>query len=489
LTILARVRTLSHMRRGTPKFRLKGCEAVVQEVRTRMPFGYGKAQLTVAPLLHARVLIESSDGKFASGISADCLPPQWFDKDPAKTYRQEVESQIGAFQKAAVVYVSVGKSLRTAVDLWLEAYPKVLEEAYRSGINALTASFGSSFVERAIVDAVCRLRGVSFFEALRQDLLGFKTSEHLPAKLPDAIFCRHTVGLCDRLTAGEIPEKERVKDGLPQALEEDIETYGLRYFKIKLSGEHERDLERLSRIAALLHQRCKSGYRLSLDGNEQYRDLKDLERLIEDLRSKPYGTTFFDSILFIEQPLPRDIALTASVAGALEGLSRLKPVIVDESDDLPDSFERAAKLGYRGVSHKNCKGLFKSLQNRALICRLNGERKENFYFQTAEDLSTLPVVALQQDLASALALGIEHVERNGHHYFRGLDHLPKGEAAAALAAHSDLYEERQGSVFLHILDGMIACGSIQCTGYGYASEVAIDERTQLAAWTPAGLEP
>ena len=42
------------------------------------------------------------------------------------------------------------------------------------------------------------------------------------------------------------------------------------------------------------------------------------------------------------------------------------PVIIDESDDTLDAFVRARDLGYRGVSSKTCKGLYKSLINRAL---------------------------------------------------------------------------------------------------------------------------
>jgi hypothetical protein len=141
------------------------------------------------------------------------------------------------------------------------------------------------------------------------------------------------------------------------------------------------------------------------------------------------------------------------------------------------------RLGYSGVSHKNSKGIFKSLQNRAFVFRLNKEAKKPLYFQTGEDLSTLPVVSLQQDLASLAALGIDHAERNGHHYYRGLDHLPKNESASALAAHADIYEERQESVFLRIQDGTILIDSVQTPGYGYAAEIAFEERTPLEEWS------
>ena len=58
---------------------------------------------------------------------------------------------------------------------------------------------------------------------------------------------------------------------------------------------------------------------------------------------------------------------------------------------------------------------------------------------SAEDLTTQAGLAVQQDLALVALLGLGHVERNGHHYVRGLAALPRTEQAAFLAAHPDLY--------------------------------------------------
>jgi hypothetical protein len=108
-------------------------------------------------------------------------------------------------------------------------------------------------------------------------------------------------------------------------------------------------------------------------------------------------------------------------------------------------------------------------------------------FLSAEDLSTLPVVPLQADLAAVALLGIAHVERNGHHYFRGLGHLPEAEQAAALALHPDLYERRAGEVFLRITDGMLACASLQVPGMGFAALPDITAMTPPDQWDFASL--
>jgi hypothetical protein len=109
-------------------------------------------------------------------------------------------------------------------------------------------------------------------------------------------------------------------------------------------------------------------------------------------------------------------------------------------------------------------------------------------FLSAEDLTNLPVVPLQADLASVVLLGIPHVERNGHHYFRGLGHLSGAEKAAALAAHPDLYERRDGEVFLRITGGTLACASLQVRGMGFAALPDMAAMTPVEEWDFASLE-
>ena len=76
--------------------------------------------------------------------------------------------------------------------------------------------------------------------------------------------------------------------------------------------------------------------------------------------------------------------------------------------------------------------MIKALSNAALVQHLNGET--NRYFLSAEDLTNIPVVGLHQDLTHVAALGISHVERNGHHYVRGLTTCPTASAHSAESA-------------------------------------------------------
>src|SRR5690606_2352290 len=109
-------------------------------------------------------------------------------------------------------------------------------------------------------------------------------------------------------------------------------------------------------------------------------------------------------------------------------------VIIDESDGEPDTLRRALDLGYAGTSHKNCKGVFKSIANACLIAARREATGDDLVL-SAEDLANVGPVALLQDLAVVATLGISHVERNGHHYFAGLRHLPADMQDTVLTHH------------------------------------------------------
>ena len=90
----------------------------------------------------------------------------------------------------------------------------------------------------------------------------------------------------------------------------------------------------------------------------------------------------------------------------------------------------------------------------------------------------VPVVSLHQDLVHVAALGIDHVERNGHHYVRGLDHLSAVERAWCFERHGDLYRAEGQSGLLDIREGQISVGSLQRSGLG------VDGAVDIAAMQP-----
>lgn len=227
----------------------------------------------------------------------------------------------------------------------------------------------------------------------------------------------------------------------------------------------------------------------SLDGNEQYTSMADFSRLVDAMRRTPALRRLVASIAFIEQPLDRAIALDPGATEGLSELGRQIPIIIDESDGDLDSFKRAIALGYRGVSTKNCKGILKSFLNRSLVERLNRERSAaERLFMSAEDLTNVPVVPMQQDLATVRALGITHVERNGHHYVRGLAHCSPRERREATRLHLDLYRGDESEAYLRIVSGRLGVGSLAAAGYGIAFDPDCPAMTPLADWKFETLE-
>jgi hypothetical protein len=222
---------------------------------------------------------------------------------------------------------------------------------------------------------------------------------------------------------------------------------------------------RLDAIAGVL-DRLAGRYHVTLDGNEQYESVDAVLELWGAIERAPTLRRLTEAILFVEQPISRRTALQSDVGP----LAAARPVIIDESDADLGAFPAARARGYHGVSSKACKGVYKSLLNAARCARWNREAGHEVYFMSAEDLTTQPGLALQQDLALVSLLGLGHVERNGHHYVRGLAALPAGEQEAWLAAHPDLYVRDGDLVRLRITQGRLAIASLAVPGFGAGAE-------------------
>ncbi len=336
-----------------------------------------------------------------------------------------------------------------------------------SGLNGLIASFGLALHERAIIDALGRLRSTDVFTLVRSNRLGltaagvseldgFDLDAFLPRLQPaSAISARHTVGLVDALTSADLVPGQRLDDGLPETLEEVIATYGHRYFKLKVSGAIEADVERLARIADVL-DRTVADYQATLDGNEQYEHVEAVVELWRRINEDPRLARLKARILFIEQPIARAHALAEPV----HALAVEVPMEIDESDADMDAFPRARALGYRGISSKSCKGFYRALLNRARVAKWNAEEGGGRYFMSAEDLTTQAGVAVQQDLALATLIGATHVERNGHHYVDGMVEASAAEQDACLAAHPQLYRKSNGRLRIAIDRGEMDIASL-----------------------------
>lgn len=464
----------------------------IRNAYTRMPFRFGVITMRAAPLLTLAAEVKGGRGARATGYAADFLAYRWFDKRPEKSLVDNCADLLCAVDAAQSLYVGAGeRGPLSPFELWRQTQPETERRALAFGLQPARGAFGPSMVERAVIDGVGRRTGRSYFELVWNGLLGTdlgaitpalqgrRVREFLPAQPLDRPQVRHTVRLLDPITAADV--RGPVADGLPETIEDYLERDGIRCLKIKVGGALEEDLPRLEEIAAVLERRGRR-FGITLDGNEQFKTPDDFLALLEAIRAAPALRRLWDKVLFIDQPLDRAIALEPGVAPALRALGRDQPVIIDEADDRVRAFEEATLLGYRGISHKDRKGIYKSLHNLALAAAHNASVGRAELFLSAEDLTNLPVVPLQADLASVALLGIAHVERNGHHHFRGLGHLSAIEKSAALPAHPDLHERRGGEVFPRVTDGMLACASLQVPGIGFAALPDMAAMTPVKDW-------
>lgn len=442
-----------------------------------MPFHYGIATLSRVShfVLQATFLIE---GREEIGFAAENLAPKWFKKDRAQPLIEEIEEMTQVIRMAVSHALSIRQ--RTPFDFWLELYGR--QAAWASEATPpLLAHLGTSLVERALIDACCRAKNVSFAAALRDDLLGVDLGRVRPelsgTRTRDWIGCplshivvRHTVGLSDPLEDSDVPTSNRLRDGLPQTLTDCIRRYGLRHFKIKLQGDELFDAARMMRLARLISEQCGDDFAFSIDANECFEETGRFQRFMLALFGLPNLRDWWRKLLFIEQPLNRDVALRADNSSLLKAWRTWPPVVIDESDAELESLPAALSIGYAGTSHKNCKGVFKGVVNACLLARRRTIGLPGLL--TGEDLNNTGPIALLQDLAVQATLGVESVERNGHHYYDGLAQFPASLRAATLADHSDTFESAPGGwPRLRIEHGKIALGTVVSAPFGFGSRI------------------
>jgi hypothetical protein len=449
--------------------RLRLVEATLHErpVKLRLPFRFGVITLTEAPQAFVRARVRLADGREGDGVAAELLVPKWFDKSPELSNEDNFRQLRRSLALARRHLIDAG----TGTVCGLVA---AVEEAQHAAcaaenLNGLVASFGLALMERAMIDALGRLTAAPVFALVRQnrigltaatapDLAGFDLDTFLAGLQPaPAIHVRHTVGLVDALRRADT-SGARLDDGLPESLEEVIAAYRHRYFKLKVAGNLDADIDRLSRIAEVLDHSAEP-YWSTLDGNEQFAEIGAVAALWRRIGEEPRLQRLKASILFIEQPIARGRALSEPV----HALGRDVMIEIDESDADVGVFPRGRALGYCGISAKSCKGFSRALINCARVTKWNAEEGP-LYFMSAEDLTTQAGVAVQQDLALATLIGATHVERNGHHYVDGMAGAPAGEQEAFLSAHPDLYHRgADGRARLLIREGAVALGSLAAT--------------------------
>lgn len=441
-----------------PRLKLRDIAFFERPVQFARPFRFGAITINATPQLFVRAEIEVEGRGVAVGASAELLVPKWFDKRPELSPAQTVDGLRWSLEIARGLYLA-STGYQSAFDLHAQCIGAQVAICAQNNIPPLAANYGPAEIDKAILDALLRAADINFFDGMVANIAGIDArlapdlSERdirtfLTGRRPlERVAIRHTVGL-DDVVEGE------------GGVADPGENAGARYFKLKLSGDPTADAARLARIGKELAT-LGGDDKVTLDANEQYADLAALQALMDRLDRDAALRPIAARLLYIEQPMPRDITRQSPL-----GTLATRGFIIDEADDSYDAFAAARALGYRGISSKSCKGLYKSIINATRAAKWSAEGEA--FFVTGEDLTCQAGLAVQQDLALGAFIGVTHAERNGHHYVDGFGETPAAEAAAFAAAHPDLYADAGKGIRLSIHDGDLLTGSLHTAGFATA---------------------
>lgn len=305
------------------------------------------------------------------------------------------------------------KSIAKAHAVELAAAMKLQEP-----IPDLAIALAMSSVDIAIHDAFGRMHNLSSFDCMTPEMIGADLShwlgeEFVGKHLSDVIlpkptptlFLYHLVGSLDPLSAADLNRK--VDDGLPETLEDWIKTQQLSHLKVKITGtDLDADVGRVVEIDRIAMRTAPTrAWSYSIDFNEACENedyvidfLERLDRLSKESISKLH---------YIEQPMHRDLRARKEVT--MHRVSRLKPVVIDESLTDFDMLFFAKQQGYSGIAVKACKGISDSLLFAAAAKHFGMK----IYVQ---DLTCVGASFLASASMASRIAGVTAVEGNGRQY-------------------------------------------------------------------------
>ena len=259
----------------------------------RLPFRFGVTLRRLA-LLHLVVDVESGDGR-RSGVSRPTTScpsgsTRTRQERPAEhrrpaDLRQRRRSRLHPRRRCPLTFWRI----------WRDAYPETRRRGTELGLNPLVSGFGSALFERAWPTLLAAW-----------PVWGYGMLRHNPPRPPAEVHAELSEADLAAWVGREppaaspfatrsgssIPSSRRgLRSGaarrLPRTLEEYVTRTGPCYFKLKVMGEVDADLDRLERIAAVLDRLIPDQYRVTVDGNEQDKSIHQFARLSRPCRKAP----------------------------------------------------------------------------------------------------------------------------------------------------------------------------------------------------------
>jgi L-alanine-DL-glutamate epimerase-like enolase superfamily enzyme len=424
----------------------------------REPYEFGGRSVDRTTLLDVRCTVETVAGRVAEGFGSMTLGNLWSFPSKTLSYETTLEAMkrlAGRIAKVTRDYDEPGHPIDINVALessYLQAAADVTEEMHLDRpIPKLCALVTASPFDAAIHDAFGKAQQLNCYLTYGPEFMNHDLGRYLAAEFKGEypsqyllrapkpwVWCNHSVGASDLIEPSDV--KKPLNDGLPEDMADWITADGLTHLKIKLDGNNlERDVHRVLRIdrvtAGIQKRRGVPRWYYSLDFNEQCPDAAYLVHFID--RVKTASPDGYDRITYIEQPTSRDLPDTPSQS--LFEVSKLKPVVMDESLTGFDALLRGRKIGYTGVALKACKG-----QSQSVL--LNAAAQKFRMYMTAQDLTCPGASLIQSAGIAAHVPAIDTLESNAREY------VPAANRPW-LAKFPGLFEVRDGKLRTRQLDG------------------------------------
>ncbi|MEQ1830532.1 MAG: enolase C-terminal domain-like protein [Pirellula sp.] len=442
--------------------------SVVESETEKFPFVYrsplkfaGRVVKDVTVFRTTLAIEDKAKKKTAYGMGEMTMGTAW--AWPSKTLSpdQVLRTIIGLAERIAKSATSLepaGHPIALAAELKVIAKQHATEIAdamkLTEPIPDLAIALALSSTDIALHDAFGRLHNTNCFNLLTPEILGSDLStwlgeEFVGKHLSETVLSKptptlnlyHLVGSLDPLSGDDL--SRRIGDGLPETLEEWIQKQQLSHLKVKITGQDlDADVGRVFEIDRIAMRTAPTrAWSYSIDFNEACENedyvidfLERLDRLSKDSTSKLH---------YIEQPMHRDLRARKEVT--MHRVSRLKPVVIDESLTDLDSIKFAKQQGYSGIAIKACKGISDSI----LFSAAAKHYGMKIYVQ---DLTCVGASFLTSASLASRISGVIAVEGNGRQY------CPAGNKD---------WESLYRPMF-HILGGVVPTELLGGIGLGFA---------------------